>query len=128
MGGRMKIKEITYPTALNKIPNVLDDNIDVFVETEEGLHFTMTVCTPAFYMSWMEKEKLEFVPAAPPDVIVKELNHENIKNALETYCEDHGYWMKLYFLAGQRDGIFAEEKLDEMMRESDPEESDITPH
>ena len=49
----MKIKTITYPTSLEKIPDPSNDNIDVFVETENGLHFTMTICTPLFYLNYM---------------------------------------------------------------------------
>ena len=52
----MKIKNITYPTVLEKIPDLFNDNIDVFVETEDGMHFTMTICTPMFYLHYMEKE------------------------------------------------------------------------
>ena len=69
----MKIKNITYPTVLEKIPDLFNDNIDVFVETEDGMHFTMTICTPMFYLHYMEKENLNFIPASPPDIIVKEL-------------------------------------------------------
>ena len=108
----MKIKNITYPTVLEKIP----DNIDVFVETEDGMHFTMTICTPMFYLHYMEKENLNFIPASPPDIIVKELTHNNIKEALESFCEDDGYWMKLYFLSGASEGIFSKDKLDEMIQ------------
>lgn len=111
----MKIKEITYPTTLEKIQDIYNDNIDVFVETEEGMHFTMTVCTPLFYLSYMEKEGLSYIPASPPDVIVKELTHDNILKALESFCEDDGYWMKVYFLSGTNEGAFSKEKLDEMM-------------
>lgn len=112
----MKIKKITYPTALEKIPDLYNDNIDVFVETEDGLHFTMTVCTPLFYLHLMEKEKLNFIPASPPDIIVKKLTHNNIQEALESFCEDDGYWMKLYFLSGTNDGIFSQKKMDEMIQ------------
>ena len=112
----MKIKNITYPTALEKIPDLFNDNIDVFVETEDGMLFTMTICTPMFYLHYMEKENLNFVPASPPDIIVKELTQNNIKEALESFCEDEGYWMKLYFLSGASEGIFSKDKLDEMIQ------------
>lgn len=81
----MKIKTITYPTSLEKIPDPSNDNIDVFVETENGLHFTMTICTPLFYLNYMEKENLNFIPASPPDIIVKSLTQDIIKKALESF-------------------------------------------
>lgn len=112
----MKIKKVTYLTALEKIQDLFNDNIDVFVETEERLHFTMTVCTPLFYLHYMEKEKLNFIPASPPDIIVKELTHDNILEELESFCENDGYWMKLYFLSGASDGIFSKERLDDMIQ------------
>ncbi len=112
----MKIKRITYPTDLEKIADLYNDNIDVFVETEDGLHFTMTICTPLFYLNYMEKENLNFIPASPPDIIVKKLTYSNIKAALESFCEDDGYWMKLYFLSGIDNGIFSKKKLNKMIR------------
>lgn len=118
IGEIMKIKTITYPTALEKIPDVSNDNIDVFVETENGLHFMITICTPLFYLNYMEKEKLNFISASPPDIIVKRLTHDIIKQALESFCEDDGYWMKLYFLSGSTEGVFSKKGLDKMLQKS----------
>jgi len=87
-----------------------------FVETENGLHFTMTICTPLFYLNYMEKENLNFIPASPPDIIVKSLTQDIIKKALESFCDDDGYWMKLYFLSGIDNGIFSKKKLNKMIR------------
>ena len=120
----MKIKTITYPTSLEKIPDPSNDNIDVFVETENGLHFTMTICTPLFYLNYMEKENLNFIPASPPDIIVKSLTQDIIKKALESFCDDDGYWMKLYFLSGIRDGDFSEKNLNEMLQKLTNDRSD----
>lgn len=64
----------------------------------------------------MEKENLNFIPAAPPDIIVKELTHDNIRQAIDSFCEDDGYWMKLYFLSGSNDGNFSKKRLDEMVQ------------
>lgn len=113
----MKIKKITYPTSINEVVDILNDNIDVFVETQDGMHFTVTVCTPLFYLSYMEKEGLDYVPASPPDIIVKELTHDNISKALENFCEDDGYWMKAYFLLGITDEFYSKEDMDKMIYE-----------
>lgn len=112
---KMKIKKITYPTPLNEVADILNDNIDVFVETQDGMHFTMTVCTPLFYLSYMEKEGLDYVPASPPDIIVKELTHDKILKALENFCDDEGYWMKAYFLLGTTDEFCSREDMDKMI-------------
>lgn len=101
-GNFMKIKRVTYPTSLEKICDIFNDNIDVFVELEDGKSYTLTVCTPEFYKSYMEKENLNFIPAGCPDVIIKELRDDIIRQALETYCEYDGYWLKLYHMAGEQ--------------------------
>lgn len=75
----------------------------------------MTVCTPLFYLSYMEKEGLDYVPASPPDIIVKELTHDNILKALENFCEDEGYWMKAYFLLGRTEEFCSIEDMDKMI-------------
>ncbi|MCR4651427.1 MAG: hypothetical protein K5662_06695 [Lachnospiraceae bacterium] len=92
--------KIEYPTALSNGINPYDDNIDVFVWTEEGKVLTVTVCTPQFYVSYMDKEGLDYVPAGPPDIIVRELTDEIIRDAIQEYCRDNGYWLKTYFLQG----------------------------
>lgn len=106
MEQRVKIRKITYPTDLEKIPDLKNDNIDVFVETDEGRSYTFTVCTPEFYDWYMKKENLDFIPASPPDIIVSELKEDIIKRAIETFCEDNEYWLKLFFLAGNQSNMF----------------------
>lgn len=108
----MKIKEITYPTDLSEINDIFNDNIDVFVETDDGMIFTMTVSTPLYYLERMEKEELGYIPACPPDVIVKELTHETIFKAIESYCRSDGYWMKAYFWLGTWESMENIKKLD----------------
>ena len=115
----MKIRKITYPTPLSDVTDVFNDNIDVFVETQEGVHLTMTVCTPLFYLSYMEKEGIDYVPAAPPDIIVKKLTHDNILRAIENFCEDEGYWLKAYFLLGMTEDFYSKEDMDKMIDKLD---------
>ncbi|MDQ0196435.1 hypothetical protein [Paenibacillus wynnii] len=42
----MKVKKIEYPTALSKIVDIHDNNMDVFIELEDGTHITVVVSTP----------------------------------------------------------------------------------
>ena len=114
----MKIKNITYPTRLEEIPDTFNDNIDIFVKTTEGMHFTLTVCTPLFYFDYMDKENLNYVPVGTPDVIVKELTYDSIRKALETFCENDGYFMKIYFLSGDHDGAFSKQNLNKIIEKS----------
>ena len=111
----MKIKEIRYPVAIASIDDIENDNIDVFVETDDGTVYTITVFTPNNYYWYMDKEGLNYMPASPPDIIVRILTEENIRNAIETYLENDGYWLKLYYLAGKREGIFDIDAMDRMI-------------
>ena len=96
----MKIKKTIYPTDLSKVDKTME-NIDVFVETEDGQYFTMTVCTPKFYEDYMNREHLNFISAGSPDIIVKELTEEIIYSALEDFCKYNGYWMKAFYIIGE---------------------------
>lgn len=96
----MKIIHVYYPTTLEKISDYTNDNIDVIVELEDGNRYVLVVTTPLNILSLMSKNFLSYVPASPPCVIVKELTHQNILSALETYCEGDAYWLKLYHTAG----------------------------
>lgn len=117
----MKIRKITYPTSLEKISDIFNDNIDVFVEMEDGKNYTLTVCTPEYYISKMKKEKLNFVPAGCPDIIVNKLTDDVIKEALENFCEYDGYWIKLYYLAGINENIFSIESMNKMLDKMEEE-------
>ena len=99
-GMNNNIEKVQYQTALNEA-DMYDDKIDILVEAEDGYEYKLTVCTPQFYYSYMDKEGLNYVPASPPDVIVKELTDEYIMQALQSFCEDEGYWMKAYCLLGR---------------------------
>lgn len=92
----MLIKNIICLPDLEELPDTMNDNIDVFAETEDGRHFTVTVCTPAFYTAYMDREGLNYVPSGPPDIIVRELTYENIEKALDDFCRNDGFWLKIY--------------------------------
>ncbi|WPC43905.1 hypothetical protein [Clostridium sp. JS66] len=113
----MKIKKISYPTSLEKIPDIENDNIDIFVELDDGMVYTMTVTTPKNYYKYMDKEKIDYVPSMPPDIVVRKLTEENIRNALETYVKDDGYWLKLYYLVGNTTDAFDIKLMDKMIKE-----------
>lgn len=111
----MKIVNITFPTCLSHIDNIENGNIDVFVELDDGFTYTMVVTTPQNYYWYMDKEGLDYIPPYPPDIIVRRLTEENIRQAIEAYAEDDAYWMKLYFLSGERNGAFDLETMNKML-------------
>ena len=99
----MKIINIEYPTVLSKISNIKDDNVDVFVELDDGFTYNLVVSTPKNLETEMSREKSDFIAPGHPMVFVKELTDENIRRAIESYLEDNAYWLKLYYLAGEFD-------------------------
>lgn len=124
-GKNMKIKKISYPTSLEEISDIEDDNIDIFVELDDGMVYTMTVSTPKNYYKYMDREKIDYIPSMPPDIIVRKLTGENIRNALETYVKDDGYWFKLYYLAGSTTDAFDIKLMDKMIQEIKKQNEEI---
>ncbi|MFY0521530.1 hypothetical protein ACOMCU_27510 [Lysinibacillus sp. UGB7] len=98
----MKVKSINYPTSLLQVKNIKDDNIDIFVELDDGFTYTLVVCTPKNLETLMERENIAYLPAMPPMIIVKEITKENIRKALDIYLDNNAYWLK-YYLAGELD-------------------------
>lgn len=120
----MGIKKISYPTSLDNI-DIDDDNIDVFVELDDGMVYTMTVSTPKNYYKYMDKEGINYIPAAPPDIIVRKLTEENIREALKTYIKDEGYWLKVYYLVGITQDAFDIKLMDKMVQEIKKQNEEI---
>ncbi|MGO0060739.1 hypothetical protein ACTID9_12125 [Brevibacillus fluminis] len=106
---------IKYPPYFDEIEDIENDNIDVFIEAEDGLTYTLVITTPKYLFSYMDKEGVDFIPAAPPEVIVKNLSKEVIEKAIKTYLEDDAYWLKLYFLAGKNEGLFDVKEMDKII-------------
>ncbi|MFB9275608.1 hypothetical protein [Cohnella cellulosilytica] len=113
----MKILKIDFPTDLSKIQDVENDNVDVFVTLDDGLTYSLVVTTPNNYYRLMDKEKTDFISAAPPSIIVRKLTEEIIGKAVESYLADNAYWLKLYFLAGNRSNAFEVARMDKMIED-----------
>lgn len=112
----MKILNIEFPAYYDQLDKD-NGNMDVFVKLEDGMTYTMVVSTPNNYYWYMDKEGLDYIPALPPDIIVRNLSEDNVRKAVETFVEDKAYWLKLYFLAGKDYGVFDIEQLDKMIAE-----------
>lgn len=113
----MKINKIEFPTSILKIQNIKDDNIDIFVELDDGFTYTLVACTPKNLETLMKRENIEYLPAMPPMIIVQELTEENIRKALDTYLDNNAYWLKLYYLAGELDIELIENRLSRVKSE-----------
>ncbi|OXM15593.1 hypothetical protein [Paenibacillus herberti] len=113
----MRIMNIEYPTSLEKIEDINNDNIDVVVTLEDGVSYVIVVSTPQNYHWYMDKEEINYIPPSPPNVVVRSLTEENIRSAVEAFATNEAYWLKLYFLMGSNNGIFDMLSINKMLDE-----------
>lgn len=99
----MLIQSINFPSPLTDIEDISDDNIDVFVDLEDGSSYTVVVATCKNVLSLMDKDKADFSEPGCPFIIVRKLTMKVIKEAIETYAENDAYWLKLYHFAADID-------------------------
>ena len=96
----MVVKKISFPVPLTNIEDIYDDNIDVFVDLENGRSYTVVVGTYKNILSLLNKENSNFLPPGEPMIIVKKLTMEVIEEAIQAYTkDDDGYWLKLHHFA-----------------------------
>ena len=92
----MKIRKIEFIT---EIKDVYNDNVDVFVENEDGYTYVMNVVTPQDLLDEMNQEKSNYIEPGAVQIIVKKLTEEIVREAIEAYAEDNRYWLKLHQFA-----------------------------
>ena len=96
----MVVKNISFPVPLTNIEDIYDDNIDVFVDLENGRSYTVVVGTYKNILSLLNKENSNFLPPGEPMIIVKKLTMEVIEEAIQAYTkDDDGYWLKFHHFA-----------------------------
>ena len=88
----MKIKRIEFSHEITD-PHI--DNFDVFVENEDSYTYTTILSTPGDLVDQMVQEKINFIRPDTPKIIVKKLTEPIIREAIEAYAENDGYWLKL---------------------------------
>ena len=88
----MKIKSIEFA---HEITDPYMDNLDVFVENEDGYTYTIVVSAPGDLLDQMEQEKINFIMPSSPKIIVKKLTEQIVREAILAYAENDGYWLKL---------------------------------
>ena len=99
----MVVKRITFPTQLEKIEDIDNDNIDVFVELDDGYIYTVVVATYKNILTQMDEMKSDFLEAGCPFIIVKKLTKEVIEQAIKSFAKDDAYWLKLHHLSTEFD-------------------------
>jgi hypothetical protein len=88
----MKIKRIEFAHEITD-PHI--DSLDVFVENEDGYTYTIVVSIPGDLLDQMEQEKINFIMPDTPKIIVKKLTEQIVREAIQAYAENDGYWLKL---------------------------------
>ena len=96
----MLIKKIIYPSYLDKIKDIECDNIDVCVTLENGFTYNLIVGTPRNIEFLMDRDKKNYFGPGYPFIIVKKLNKEIIRQAIQAFLIDEAHWIRLHHFAG----------------------------
>ena len=100
----MKAKRMRFPTVWEDNPSIENQNIDVFVQADNGYFYTLVVATPKNLEYLMDQKKRNYLRPGHPFLVVKEFTPEIIKEAVKAYAEENdGYWLKFYEFAGEID-------------------------
>ena len=93
----MKVKEISFPIPLKDVEDIYNDNIDVFVDLENGRSYTVIIGTYQNVLSLLNQENSNFLPPGEPMIMVRKLTMEVIEEAIQAYATDReAYWLRLY--------------------------------
>lgn len=90
-------------TNLNRIDDVKNGNIDVFVTLPDGFSISVLVGTTENLQHLMKKDNVNFLSPPSLFIVVTELTEEIIKEAINSYMEadPSGYWLKLHYFASR---------------------------
>jgi hypothetical protein len=114
---------IRFPTYLEDITDIEDDNIDVFVELDDGYIYNVVVATAKNIEYLMDTEKMNYFGPSHPFIIVKKLTKDIIEETLKAYAEEQdGYWLKLYHFAGDINKTVFDKLQAEHIKESEESE------
>ena len=73
------------------IKNIYNDNIDVFVELEDGFEYTVIVGTPKNFLTLMNQHGMHFLEPGYPFIIVRNLTMEVIEKAIHAHTQNNVY-------------------------------------
>jgi hypothetical protein len=99
----MLLKRIDFPTYLEDIEKIENQNLDVLVELEDSYTCTVVVATAKNLEYLMDKEKTSFFEPGHPFIIVKKISKEIIEETIKAYAAGDAYWLKLYHFASKID-------------------------
>ena len=92
----MRVESINFLGPIEDIDDIFDYNMDVSVNLENGQNYVVVVGTPKNLLKLMENEKSDFLSPGDPIVIIKKMTKKVVKEAIQAYAEDNGYYLKFY--------------------------------
>lgn len=96
----MNVKTLRFSEPLEDIPNIYDDNIEVVVTLENQREYVVTVITPQYLLSLMDRDKVNFVEPGAPFIFVRKLTKEIIEEVISAHAEFFdAYWLKYHHFA-----------------------------
>ena len=94
--------------------DIENDNIDVFVKTDDGFNYVLSLATPKNIQFLMDKDEIDYEGPGYPCIIVNKLTPEIVEQAIKAFAEkDGGYWLKFYHFGGCR-GMIDESIFDQL--------------
>lgn len=115
----MIVKQISFPTSLTDVKDIYDDNVDVFVDLQNGRSYKVVVATYNSLLSLMYKEKSNFLPPGEPMILVRKLTMEVIQETIQASAEHaDGYWLKLHHFSSS----IGFDEFDKLQKYQDEEE------
>jgi len=111
----MLIKNISFITPFTDIEDIYDDNIDVSVELDDGHTYVVTIGTPKNLLTIMNQNKMDFVEAGCPFIIVRKLTMDLIEKAIHGHLHTDAYWLKLHHFAAD----ISNDMFDKLQKDQD---------
>lgn len=124
----MKVINIYIPDDLED-SRIQNENVDVFVETDDGYTYTLSFATLKHIEFSMKKAGEKYDQPGYPFILVNKLTPEIIQEAVQAFAEKgDGYWLKVYHFAGWAgaidEPIFEQIKANHIKQQEELEEAD----
>jgi hypothetical protein len=82
-----RLKSIEYSKAPENL-NPENDNIDVWIELDDGKKYSLLLATPNNVFWCMENEGLDYFFSWPAPLFVKTLTADNIRAGVTAFCAE----------------------------------------
>jgi hypothetical protein len=80
--------DIFFPTPIESITDLTNDNMDVCVTTVDGESYTLVFITPDNLKSLMESNHEDFISPSFKYIVVKRIDEGTIRRALDEILRD----------------------------------------